>query len=315
MNKKITLVGKLILSVLLITTISCSSDDDEIREEIVEELSGENSIISFEIAAGVLKVNADINEAGNSINQRLLPDTDLTSLDTKVVISENASISPNPETINDYTKPVTFTVTAENGNTKEYIVTFGIMDENYAAQCDVNDASKWFGGDDRESPDNPLIEPRNVGTGQTIRLVKDLYPTSFGVYFRGGFRFSSIGRLYKEDVELKLNIRNADGSILASTTTLVEGSFEGGWVDFDLSSLNLLLKNNTDYYFTWYLIDGESLAVTTGSTGNTEQIIDGIHNGPGYSGQSRKKDGTSLEDWDTWFEHSWYFNFRIEGKQ
>ncbi len=310
MNKKITLIGKLVLFVLFITTISCSSDD-----EITGGSSSGNTIVAFKITIGSFSINADINQGEKTITQRLPPNIDLTSIDSEVIASNGATVTPDPETINDYTEPIMFTVTAENGDTKEYLVTFDLMDENYAAQCDVSDASKWFGGDDREDPDNPEIGPRNVGTGQTIRLVKDLHPISFGTYFRDAFRFDSTGDLYRKDVELKLNIRNADGSILASTTTLVKGPFDGGWVDFDLSSLNLLLKSNTDYYFTWYLVDGESLAVSTGSTGNTEPAIDGIHNGPGYSGESRKSKNNSLEDWDTWYEHPWYFNFRIEGKQ
>ena len=45
--------------------------------------------------------------------------TDITKLNATATISAKASISPDPKTIKDYTKPIDFEVTAEDGTTKQ----------------------------------------------------------------------------------------------------------------------------------------------------------------------------------------------------
>ncbi|WP_438710498.1 hypothetical protein ACSTS3_16620 [Aquimarina muelleri] len=81
-----------------------------------------------------------------------------------------------------------------------------------------------------------------------------------------------------------------------------------------MASLNLLLKKNTQYNFTYYLIDGEVLGVSSGSDANLN-ADSGICGSTGWSGESKKKNNTSLEDWEVWWSHEWHFNFRLEAKQ
>ncbi|GGX11911.1 DUF5018 domain-containing protein [Aquimarina muelleri] len=282
--------------------------------EIKRELNSENSITLFEIKTAFFETEADINESNNTIQKRLLPNTDLQSLNPKIIISDRATISPDPKTISDYTNPVTYKVTAENGESKEYTIDLQLMNEEYVAQCDISNASKWFGGDDRVVPDYPEIGPRNVGTGQVIRLAKDTYPTKFGFLLREPFRSDQTNTQYMGDLELKLNIRDVNGVIVASKNVMINGPFAGGWIDFDLASLNLLLKKNTQYNFTYYLIDGEVLGVSSGSDANLN-ADSGICGSTGWSGESKKKNNTSLEDWEVWWSHEWHFNFRLEAKQ
>ena len=56
---------------------------------------------------------------GTDISITLPYQTDLKSLTTEVEISAKASINPDPKTIKDYTRPKEFTVTAEDGTTKQ----------------------------------------------------------------------------------------------------------------------------------------------------------------------------------------------------
>jgi hypothetical protein len=282
--------------------------------DIKRELSPENAIVSFQIKTTLFETNADIDNETGAINQRVLPNTALTSIETTVIISDRATISPDPKTISDYTNPVVFTVTAENGESKEYQVTIELMNEEYVAKCDISNASKWFGGDDRVIPDYPEIGPRNVGTGQVILLTKDTYSTKFGFLLREPFRSDKTNIKYLGDLELKLNIRDIDGVIIATKNVMINGPFNGGWIDFDLTSLNLLLKKNTQYNFTYYLINGEALGVSSGSDANLN-VDSGICGATGFSGTSKERENTSLEDWDVWHSHEWHFNFRLEGKQ
>ncbi len=292
-----------------------NGDENTYLVDIRGELSPENSIESFELKTNLFETLVDINEGEGIIIQKVLPNTDLTAVSSTVTISDKATISPDPTTVSDYTNPVSFTVTAENGEAKEYVVTLEVMSEDYTTKCDIMNANKWFGGDDRVVPSNPDIEPRNVGTGQTLIFQKDTYPTNFGFFlvdaFRGNGTTTENGDL---ELDLKLNIRDVDGNIISSTTTKLTGVFNGGWIDFDLSSLHIFMKKDTPYIFTYYLVNGEELGISSGSSGNAN-VDSGICGALGYSGQSKKKENTSLEDWNVWWEHPWHFNFRFQGKQ
>jgi surface protein len=79
------------------------------------ELSGSNDISSFIIndVRGIIE--------GNTIRIELLASTNVTNL-KPVVIHTGESISPESGTAQDFTNPVIYTVTAENGSTKDYTV-------------------------------------------------------------------------------------------------------------------------------------------------------------------------------------------------
>ncbi len=315
---KITPDPRTITSIKNPVNFVVTAENGEKRNYIVNikrELSPENIITSFDIKTNAFKITTDVNNETGTINQRVFPNTDLTSIGVSAIISDNATISPNPETVLDYTNPVNFTVTAENGDAKKYVVTLEKMNEDFMAKCDIMNASHWFGGDDRTDPTlDPGFSPRNVGTGQTILLQKDTYPTKFGFFLTDPFRSDETKVIYTGDLELRLHIRNDKGNLIKTIDSKIIGPFNGGWVDFDLSSLYLLLKKGKPYYFTYYLVDGEALGITTGSSGNLNSDS-GVCGNTGHSGTSRKRENTSLEDWNVWSEHPWHFNFRFEGKQ
>ncbi len=69
-------------------------------------------------------VTAEIDEDNKKITAKLPFGTGLTNLVPTIAISENASIDPaNDGQGQDFTSPVTYTVTAEDGTTQEYEVT------------------------------------------------------------------------------------------------------------------------------------------------------------------------------------------------
>ena len=121
--------------------------------------------------------------------------------------------------------------------------------------------------------------------------------------------------LNANSLELKLNIRNANGEILIATKTNVSDSFNGGMITFDLENENLFLENNTKYIFQWYLINGELLGVSSGSSANSTEGRSGFCFNGGYAGQSKLSNSNSLEEFSVWFEHEWNFNIILNGKQ
>lgn len=168
----------------------------EYNVDISRELDSENGIVSFKVILDSGDVQVHVDDNGN-ISKRFPSFIDLANLTNELVISEYATIEPDPNQITDFSSEVIFMVTAENGNAKSYIVNFEVMDEDFEVVCDESNATKWFGGDDRVNPDFPF-DPfdRNVGTGQVLTFSRDMTPDTFAIALDDGFRYSSSGIFY-----------------------------------------------------------------------------------------------------------------------
>ncbi len=284
---------------------------------LTKEKSPENYITSFVILNSSLNIEATINEENKTINQKLPEAIDLTNINVEITISDKASISPEPSTITDYSNPITYTVTSEDEQTKEYIVSLIPMVDDVFVNCDIDNAFKWFGGDIRGITDNGFYhEPRNVGTGQSITPVNDLNPKSFSIRFRDHFVIAdNSNKIYIGEGTIRLHVRNEQGQIIETVDKIIQSPFTDSlWVKFNLEDYNLVFKKDKVYYFTWYLVDGEELGIYASSTGNKDEHT-GLCNGMGLNATSMKLKETHLDDWDIWEEHSWHFNFRLEGKE
>ncbi|WP_240927985.1 DUF5018 domain-containing protein [Cellulophaga sp. Z1A5H] len=101
-------------------TYTVTAQDDTTQEYIVTisspTASATNAITQFSIDG----VDAIISET--DITVTLPAGTDVTNL-SPVIIHTGASISPESETTQDFTNPVTYTVTAQDDTTQDYIVT------------------------------------------------------------------------------------------------------------------------------------------------------------------------------------------------
>ncbi len=94
----------------------CNKEDKSLKK------SKEASIISFELGTYKGKLN------GTSLLIELPYAADISSLSAKVKLSAKATIKPDPKTVKDWSNPVSFTVTAENGkDSKKYTVEVKIL--------------------------------------------------------------------------------------------------------------------------------------------------------------------------------------------
>ncbi|MGD0576790.1 MAG: DUF5018 domain-containing protein [Candidatus Staskawiczbacteria bacterium] len=86
--------------------------------------SSENSITAFSfqdpLAVGT------INETNHTVTLTVPPDTDVTRLTPTIGISQDATIVPSLGSEQDFTNPVTYTVTAQNGSAQKYTVTVNV---------------------------------------------------------------------------------------------------------------------------------------------------------------------------------------------
>ena len=86
---------------------------------VVHDIENEKSILSFTIDG----VEGEINEVAKTVTLLMPEGTDVTELVPTIEVSEGATVSPASGEAQDFTNPVTYTVTALNGTTAVYTVT------------------------------------------------------------------------------------------------------------------------------------------------------------------------------------------------
>jgi len=89
-----------------------------------------NEILSFSFNEFEPPVIGEIDEENHKVFFTVPYGTDFTSLVPTITVSQYASIEPASGVANDFSIPVTYTVTAENGDTQDYTV-IGSMAENH----------------------------------------------------------------------------------------------------------------------------------------------------------------------------------------
>lgn len=82
--------------------------------------SAANAITSFDFTNPLAVGNVD--EASHTVTLALPPDSDVTKLSPVITVSQDATVSPASGVTQDFTDPVTYTVTAQNGATQKYVV-------------------------------------------------------------------------------------------------------------------------------------------------------------------------------------------------
>lgn len=88
-------------------------------EAVVHDADNEKSILSFVIDG----VEGEINEIAKTVSLTMPESTDVTNLVPTIEVSEGATVSPASGEAQDFTSPVAYTVTAQNGTTAVYTVT------------------------------------------------------------------------------------------------------------------------------------------------------------------------------------------------
>ena len=97
-------------------------------EAIVHDADNEKSILSFRFDA--LDESGVIDQIARAISFLLPAETDVTQLVPTIEVSEGATVEPASGVAQDFTNPVTYTVTAQNGTTAVYTVTVDLEGGN-----------------------------------------------------------------------------------------------------------------------------------------------------------------------------------------
>ena len=86
---------------------------------VVHAAENEKAILSFRIG----EVEGEINETAKTVTLTLPEGSDVTALVPTIEVSEGATVDPASGVAQDFTEPVDYTVTAQNGTTAVYVVT------------------------------------------------------------------------------------------------------------------------------------------------------------------------------------------------
>ncbi|UXP33095.1 polysaccharide lyase family 7 protein [Reichenbachiella agarivorans] len=208
-----------------------TAEDGSTQEYVVTVITAENpfdeskEILSFVFADLNPEVEAHIDEKYKEAEAWLPFQSDRTNLKPTIVVSEKATISPASGESQDFSSPVTYTVTAEDGTTQEYIVSvFEDEDETGFPHAVLNMRGKWkitlplnksdeyvtdsHAGDAKEIKPEELITYEELTYG-FFKTVQHPDTDEYGVAFSancGGER-TSTGTLYSRS-ELREYNRN-----------------------------------------------------------------------------------------------------------
>ena len=92
-------------------------------EAVVHDADNEKRILLFTID----DVEGEINEIAKTVTLTMPEGTDVTELVPTIEVSEGATVSPDSGEAQDFTNPVEYTVTAQNGTTAVYTVTVFVI--------------------------------------------------------------------------------------------------------------------------------------------------------------------------------------------
>ncbi len=106
-----------VLFTAIIVSSSCKKDDDEVIKSSLKQ------VLTFQFAGLTPTVNAIINETTHTIVADLPAGTVVTALVPTITISPKASINPASGVAQNFTNPLNYTVTAEDGSKIVYTVT------------------------------------------------------------------------------------------------------------------------------------------------------------------------------------------------
>ncbi len=154
----------------LVTVTNAAPSSDKAFTEF--KLEAANNVALSEDVTG------DIDEANHTVSLTVPAGTDLTALVATFVTSGNAievasTTQVSGTTANDFSSPVTYTVTAQDGSTQTYIVTLtwsaGIAQQAYVKRVN-NQAGGYFGGWGDQlsvSGDTMVVGVNNESSNQT----------------------------------------------------------------------------------------------------------------------------------------------------
>lgn len=122
---KKSIASLLFIGALILSFTGCKDDDSPAPLP----KSSEKKIVSFQFAGLTPAVSGIIDETGKTVGIEVPFGTDVTALVPTIEVSALATVSPASGIAQNFTAPVSYTVTAEDGSSQSYTVTVTILPE------------------------------------------------------------------------------------------------------------------------------------------------------------------------------------------
>lgn len=122
----------LLLSVFPFLLAGCAKDD-------AQPQSSEKEILSFQIDG----IDGSIFSEVQTIHLILPSGTDLSALSPVITVSDKAKITPASGVLQDFSTPVHYTVTAEDGTQQDFLVGVAALSEDAIKTRGENDVTVW----------------------------------------------------------------------------------------------------------------------------------------------------------------------------
>lgn len=258
----------LFLLIIPFLMVGCG-DDDEVQAPL---LSKRTDIISFAFAGLTPSVTGTVNADNHTVVATVPFGTDVTSLAPTITVSEKAEIAPASGVARDFTDPVTYAVTAENGDVQNWTVTVNVSDPEVQPELTIAESPKWkFLASESALPPWFVANNGERGLAYHDGLLFATYNDD-AVRILDATDGSDLGQL-KDDNEVVTTTGSSivigdiavssNGSILASNITERPGTFRIYiWDDVQSTAAIYLEYANNDYRL------GETLSVIGDLTGD-----------------------------------------------
>lgn len=186
-------------------------------EAVVNCYSTANSITAFDFNAISPTITGTVNEGNHTVALTVPYGTSVTSLVPTISLSSGASVSPNTGISQDFTSPVTYTVTAEDGvTTQQYVVTVSVA----SPSSYIITASAGLGGS--ISPSGSIVV--SSGNNKTFNIspnsgysISSVLVDNVSVSTASSYTFNNVTGNHSISVEFIVNQVIANGPIFQSS--------------------------------------------------------------------------------------------------
>lgn len=246
--KKLLPLCMLIVSMAI---MSCSDNDDPVK-------SSEKQLLSFKVK----EQQATVSSNDKTVTLSFASAVDLTSLAPEIEISDKASITPASGEVKDFTSPVKYTITAEDGTTSVYTITITAV--NVATHTpSASPSSTVLIANQSVIITAEVIEGASYSWySEQSGLLETTTTNTFAISTPGKYwvviTVGGVSSLASEKITISVPFSSLKPVIAAQSSSLCgEGS-----------SIELAVENvedfSTEVIFTWYK-DGEKVAGVTSS--------------------------------------------------
>ncbi|OGI71464.1 hypothetical protein A3B84_01740 [Candidatus Nomurabacteria bacterium RIFCSPHIGHO2_02_FULL_35_13] len=274
------------------------SEDGTVKM-INASFSSLKTITTFNFGSLIPEVVGVVDEVNHTIVLTVPFGTDVTTLVPNILISLGASINPSADVVQDFTNPVTYTVTAENSSTQDYIVTVTVSpDPNLPPTPDLDTTPPVISA--LSISPSPIFGYAKIGdtitlsitadsTGYTAQTVNvnnvattDFIDNGNGTYTANYIVSSGDSDITSGTIPASVILSDASGNFNVAYTTVIPNNLKIDANEPTLVSAEVTTVTTIDVVFSED-IDGNTVN-TTGNeftvSGHTvssaEELVDGI---------------------------------------